>query len=33
MFGICSSAMWISSEVGFKEPPEIIEKWMKARMF
>ena len=28
-----SSVIAISSEVGFKEPPEIIEKWMNAKMF
>jgi hypothetical protein len=32
-FGMCSSKMQISSEIGLSEPPEIIEKWMKARMF
>jgi hypothetical protein len=25
-FGICSSRIYISSEEGFKVPPEIIEK-------
>ena len=33
MLGIWSSVMATSSEVGFSVPPEIIEKWMKARMF
>ena len=32
-FGICSSKIQTSSEVGFRDPPEIIEKWMKARIF
>lgn len=32
-WGMCSSVMAISSEVGRRVPPEIMEKWMKARMF
>lgn len=31
--GIWSSVMATSSLEGFKVPPEIMEKWMKARMF
>ena len=31
--GILSSVMHTSSEVGLREPPEIIEKWINAKMF
>jgi hypothetical protein len=33
MFGMFSSVMATSSELGLSDPPEIIEKCMNARMF
>jgi hypothetical protein len=33
MFGMCSSVIATSSDVGLKDPPEIILKWIKAKMF
>jgi hypothetical protein len=33
IFGICSSVIETSSDVGLKDPPEIILKWINAKIF